>query len=144
MLSKCPGNQMLGDFWPEGSNEGHETRTLLNKNDPADQTEVWDRTWNGGRKKFLQVVMVTISIANSKCWKVLFALHYAEVLSTSSVICLGSTGAEAGFFGTGGGLGGLFGRTLSTSSWGISNCNMPITHWVTQMRQMINSHQRKK
>lgn len=49
--------------------------------------------------------------------------RYAEVLSTSSAVTLGSTGGRMGF-GTGGGLGGLFGRTLSTSSEGISNCKV--------------------
>lgn len=49
---------------------------------------------------------------------------------TSSFVCLGSTGGEAGFFETGGGLGGLFGRTLLTSSGGVSNCNMWTNRWV--------------
>ena len=41
----------------------------------------------------------------------------------SSAVALDSTSGEAGF-GTGGGFGGLFGRTLSAMSGGLSNCNI--------------------
>ena len=70
-------------------------------------------------KKILQYAQLTIyldRLYNFVAKILVSAPGHAEVQGNSSVVLLGSTVGEAGFFGTGGGLGGLFGRTLSTSS----------------------------
>jgi hypothetical protein len=68
---------------------------------------------------------LTTSLVYNFVSKLCFVSHYAEVQGISSAVTIGSKGFR-GSFGVGGGLGGLFGRTLLTVSERISNCSIQI------------------
>lgn len=56
------------------------------------------------------------------CMMFVYCEFYADVEGKSSGAALGSTCGNTGLGSTAVGLGGLFGRTSSTLSFGISNC----------------------